>query len=183
MERFSERLKLRLINTNDLESIHRLHSLPETDRFNTLGIPKTLEETKKIVHAWIDENQRSPIQQYTFAVELKTDQTLIGLFGFKTTLNQYKRAEVWFKTDVAFWGNGYTTEALNVILDFGFNDLRLHRIHAGCAVDNVASIRVLEKVGMLREGRGRQILPLKTGWSDNFEYSILESDKRISLSD
>jgi RimJ/RimL family protein N-acetyltransferase len=64
------------------------------------------------------------------------------------------------------------------MIDFGFDELNLHRLQAGCAVENVRSIKVLEKVGMIREGRGRQILPLKSGWSDNFEYSILETDKR-----
>ncbi|MBL4706967.1 MAG: GNAT family N-acetyltransferase [Flavobacteriales bacterium] len=178
LQLFSDRLSLRLIQENDLEVIHQLHSIPETDRFNALGIPKDLDETKKIILPWIMENKQEEIRNYTFAVELNNDQSFIGLFGFKTSRNQYQRGEVWFKTDVAFWGKGYTTEALNLVLDFGFNELKLHRIQAGCAVDNIASVKVLEKVGMIREGRGRQILPLKTGWSDNFEYSILESDKR-----
>jgi hypothetical protein len=56
----------------------------------------------------------------------------------------------------------------------------LHRIKAGCAVENIASIKVLEKVGMIREGRGRQLLPLKSSWSDNFQYAILETDSRSS---
>jgi ribosomal-protein-alanine N-acetyltransferase len=51
-------------------------------------------------------------------------------------------------------------------------------MEAGCAVDNKGSFTVLEKAGMVREGRLRQVLPLKSGWSDNFEYSILESDDR-----
>jgi RimJ/RimL family protein N-acetyltransferase len=79
----------------------------------------------------------------------------------------------------AYWGKGFGTESLNTILDFGFKELNLHRIEAGCAVDNIASIKVLEKVGMIREGRKRQVLPLKSGWSDNFEYAIVETDKRI----
>ncbi len=53
-------------------------------------------------------------------------------------------------------------------------------MQAGCAVDNIGSIKVLEKVGMIKEGRGRQLLSLKNGWSDNFEYSILETDVRIN---
>lgn len=57
--------------------------------------------------------------------------------------------------------------------------LKLHRIEAGCAVGNIASIKVLEKAGMIREGRLRQVLPLKSGWSDNFQYSILETDKSL----
>jgi ribosomal-protein-alanine N-acetyltransferase len=46
MELFSERLKLRLIHFSDLETIHALYSLPETDEFNTLGIPADLEDKK-----------------------------------------------------------------------------------------------------------------------------------------
>jgi RimJ/RimL family protein N-acetyltransferase len=61
-------------------------------------------------------------------------------------------------------------------MNFGFKTLKLHRIEAGCAVDNIGSIKVLEKAGMTKEGRRREILPLKSGWSDNFEYAIVETD-------
>ncbi|MEL6484029.1 MAG: GNAT family protein, partial [Bacteroidota bacterium] len=64
----------------------------------------------------------------------------------------------------------------NAALKFGIEKLKLHRIEAGCAVENVGSIKVLEKSGMALEGRRREILPLKSGWSDNFSYAILESD-------
>lgn len=65
------------------------------------------------------------------------------------------------------------------MIRFGFDNLNLHRIEAGCAVNNIGSIKVLEKAGMVREGKVRQVLPLKTSWSDNFLYSILETDKRF----
>lgn len=77
-----------------------------------------------------------------------------------------------------YWNKGFGTETLHEILNFGFEKLQLHRIEAGCAVDNIASIKVLEKVGMNREGRKRQVLPLKSGWSDNYEYAILSTDLR-----
>ena len=64
------------------------------------------------------------------------------------------------------------------MVHYAFTELNLHRIQAGCAVANAASIKVLEKVGFTKEGRRRQILPLSSGWSDNFEYAILETDKR-----
>jgi ribosomal-protein-alanine N-acetyltransferase len=54
--------------------------------------------------------------------------------------------------------------------------LKLHRIEAGCAVGNFASIRVLEKVGMTNEGRKREILPIRGKWIDNYFYSILENE-------
>lgn len=162
----------------DLNSIHQLHSLPETNEFNTLGIPKNIDESKTIIEPWIAENKLSNIQQYTFAIETKTDKKFIGLFGLKLGNEKFKRGEVWYKIHTDYWKNGYATEALKAVINFGFEDLKLHRIEAGCAVKNIGSIKVLEKVGMIREGRRRQILPLDSGWSDNFEYSILETDER-----
>ena len=174
---FSERLKLRLIEMSDLISIHILHSLAETDEFNTLGIPENIDETKSVIESWILAHEQPEIQKFTFVIE-DLDGKFIGLFGLKLWGKKHRRAEVWYKLHLNHWGKGYGTEALNRILDFGFDDLKLHRIQAGCAVENIGSIKVLEKAGMIREGRGRQVLPLKSGWSDNFEYSILETDER-----
>ena len=178
IEILTERLKLRLIELSDLNSIHKLHSLPETDQFNALGIPKNIEETKTIILPWIAENKLSKIKNYTFAIETKSDEKFIGLFGLKLGNEKYKRGEVWYKIHSNYWNKGYATESLKAAINFGFENLKLHRIEAGCAVENIGSIKVLEKVGMIREGRGRQILPLTSGWSDNFEYSILETDER-----
>lgn len=174
----SKRLKLRLIELSDLDAIHELHSLPETDEFNTLGIPENMEQTKTIVESWILAHEQEEILSYTFAIETINSNEFIGLFGLKLWPKKNRRGEVWYKLHSDYWGKGYATEALNLVLDFGFDRLNLHRIQAGCAVENIGSIKVLEKAGMIKEGRGRQILPLKSGWSDNFEYSILETDER-----
>lgn len=174
----TERINLRLIEWSDLDAIHKLHSLPETDEFNALGLPEDIEETKSIIKLWIEENKLSRIKNYTFAIENNLDKGFIGLFGLKIGNEKYKRGEVWYKIHATFWRKGYATEALKAVINFGFETLNLHRIEAGCAVDNIGSMKVLEKAGMIREGRRRQVLPLKTGWSDNFEYSILETDER-----
>lgn len=172
----TERIKLRLIEFSDLNAIHKLHSLPETDEFNTLGIPENEEATKRVITPWIQNNKLIEIKSYTFAIENKQNNQFMGLFGLKLGSAKYKRGEVWFKIHPTHWKKGFATEALKAIIDFGFEALKLHRIEAGCAVNNSGSIKVLEKVGMIREGRGRQVLPLKSGWSDNFEYAILETD-------
>ena len=177
-EIITTRTKLRLIKLSDLNVIHKLHSLPETDEYNTLGIPKNIEDTKAVIKPWIEENLLSEIKNYTFAIEQKKTGMFIGLFGLKLGSEKYKRAEVWYKIHPSFWNKGYATETLKAIIHFGFNTLKLHRIEAGCAVENIGSIKVLEKSGMIKEGRLRQILPLKSGWSDNFEYSILDTDER-----
>lgn len=124
------------------------------------------------------DNLLTEIINYTFAIDLLPANQFIGLIGLKRSAPKYNSAEVWFKLHPGFWKQGFATESLNKILDVGFDKLKLHRITAGCAVDNTGSINVLEKVGMSREGRGRKILPLKSGWSDNYEYAILETDGR-----
>lgn len=179
----TERTRLRLIGLSDLNSIHALHILPETDAFNTLGIPSNMEETRSVIEPWIAENQSDTCASFTFAIEDRSDNTFIGLFGLKIGAKKYKRAEVWYKIHPDYWNQGIATEVLAQVIDYAFDDLHLHRIQAGCAVENIGSIKVLEKVGMIREGRGRQILPLTSGWSDNFEYSILETDERTNEED
>ncbi|MBC8755094.1 GNAT family N-acetyltransferase [Kordia sp. YSTF-M3] len=178
LEIVTERLTLRLIKSSDLNSVHELHSFPEVDAYNTLGIPTNISETNKIVQGWIADQQQSEIENYIFAIEHTSNGEFIGLFGFKLGNKKYKRAEIWYKIHPKFWKKGFATEAVKAILDFGFETLKLHRIEAGCSVHNIGSIKVLEKVGMIREGRGREVLPLKSGWSDCFEYSILEMDER-----
>jgi RimJ/RimL family protein N-acetyltransferase len=88
----------------------------------------------------------------------------------------FRIAEVWYKLHPAYWRQGFAKEALTTLLQFAFVDLRLHRIEAGCAVENIASISVLEKVGMTREGSKRKVLPIRGSWIDNYTYAILESD-------
>ena len=78
------------------------------------------------------------------------------------------------------WGNGYATEAARVILRIGFDILNAHRVTATVDTENLSSIRVLEKLGMTREGMHRQSFwsPLHENWRDVFLYAILEGDWR-----
>ena len=172
----TERLNLRPISESDIENIHKLHSLAETDKFNTLGIPNNITETKIIVEKWISENNLENNKSYTFAVELNELKEFIGVIGINLGKEKYRNAEVWFKFDYNYWNKGYATESLKKIITFGFENLKLHRIEAGCAIENIGSISVLEKVGMLREAHTRKLLPLKSGWSDNYGYAILSTD-------
>lgn len=172
----TERLIIRPLASFDLDYIHELHSLKETDEFNTLGIPAHIEETKVLVEKWIFENNKVVPTNFSFAVELNTENQIIGLIGINLGKVKYKNAEVWFKFHSEHWNKGYATESLKEILRFGFNELNLHRIEAGCAVGNIGSIKVLEKTGMIREAHTRKLLPLQSGWSDNYGYAILATD-------
>ncbi len=138
----SERLLLRTISNVDIQDIHKLHSLPQVDRFNTLGIPENLVEIEKALALWLKRND------LVFKIELKNNKSFVGLIALKTGNPKFKKAEVWYKLYPDFWNKGYATEALEIILNYGFKELGLHRIEAGCAVDNFGSIKVLEKAGI-----------------------------------
>ncbi len=174
----SDRLSIRFIEMSDLDAIHALHSLPETDKFNTLGIPESIQETKSIIEVWCAGNKEVASKHLVCAIEQTEGKKFIGLIALRIGSEKFRNGEVWYKLHSDYWGKGYGTEALKTILNFGFDQVKLHRIEAGCAIDNIGSIKILEKVGMTREGRKRQVLPLKSGWSDNFEYAILETDDR-----
>jgi RimJ/RimL family protein N-acetyltransferase len=172
----TNRLFFREISTDDLNNIHILLSLPETDEFNTLGIPNSIQETEKIISDWLIGQNARPQTSFIFCLDLVTTNQFIGLIALNPGRPNYKTAEVWFKIHLNHWNKGYTTEALTKLIEFGFKELGLHRIEAGCAVENIASIKVLEKVGMTREGMKRKKLPIRGEWKDNYFYAILDED-------
>lgn len=73
-------------------------------------------------------------------------------------------------------GRGLMTDALNVLVRFGFDTLKLHRIEAACIPDNARSIRVLEKAGFQREGLLRSYLRINGSWQDHYLYARIVDD-------
>ena len=172
----TNRLVLTEISPQDLEIIHRLHSLPEVDEFNTLGIPNNLDETRNIVQKDMDDQHKSPRSRFCWKIILKRTDDFIGLAGMFPSNDRFKIAEFYYKFFPEFWGNGFATETAKRIIQFGFEELKLHRIEAGVATQNFASIRVLEKAGMTNEGIRRKILPIRGEWKDNYHFAILEDE-------
>jgi ribosomal-protein-alanine N-acetyltransferase len=172
----TDRLNIRELTFADIVNVHELLSLPETDEFNTLGIPETIQTTEKILKEWLIPQKQHSRNSYVFNIDKNDDNSFVGLIALNLGKANYQTAEVWFKVHKDFWRKGYATEALTKLLDFGFNNLKLHRIEAGCAVENIASSKVLEKVGMIREGMKRRKLPIRGQWKDNYFYGILEED-------
>lgn len=177
MQLTTQRLSLRSIEYSDLANMHQLHSLKETDEFNTLGIPQDIEETETILNNWITSQD-----SYIFSVKETVSNEFTGLIALILGKLLFRNAEVWYKTLPQYWGKGYTSEALNEILAFGFSKLKLHRIEAGCAIKNYRSINVLGKAGMKLEGTKRQVLPVRGEWVDSNSYAILDTEFETRLS-
>jgi RimJ/RimL family protein N-acetyltransferase len=176
----STRLLLTEITWGDLEDIHTLHSIPEVDEFNTLGIPKDIEETREVIQPIIDEQLLTKRHHFSWKIETLSPVKFIGLAGMVLSASKYSQGEIYYKFLPSFWGKGYATEVSKALINSGFEDFKLHRISAGVATENKKSIKILEKSGMTREGLHRKILPIRGEWVDNYEYAILEDDPRDS---
>ncbi|ESR24930.1 GNAT family N-acetyltransferase [Lutibaculum baratangense] len=113
-----------------------------------------------------------------YAFRLDDDALLGGL-----TLSNVRRG-VTQSCSLGYWagaqhaGRGYMSEAVVAVLPYVFEHLRLHRIEAACLPTNAASIRLLEKVGFVREGYARRYLRINGSWQDHFLFAMLHDDPR-----
>lgn len=170
------RLTLREVSLADLPAIHELLTLPETDQFNTMGIPENMEATAQLVMSWLGEIKNPQRNAYVFSTEITDIRQFIGLFAIYLGKPNLRKGEIWVKIHSNHWNCGYGTEGVKQLLKFAFTELKIHRVEAGCAVGNTASKRVLEKVGMTQEGLFRANLPIRGQWIDNFEFAMLDTD-------
>jgi ribosomal-protein-alanine N-acetyltransferase len=144
----------------------------------TLALPYPYEEHHAV--EWISTHQAS-LERGTdvnFAVTLKTDRTIIGTVSLMSINGQHRRAEIGYWIGPDYWNQGYATEACQAVLDYGFLQLNLHRIQARHFEGNPASGRVIQKLGMQREGISRHAAFRAGKWHDLVNYAILETDPR-----
>ncbi len=178
MEIVTERLLLREITWNDLEEIHKLHSVPEIDEYNTLGVPENLEATRELIRSDVESKKADPQSRYTWRIILVSSGDFIGLAGMTISNDKFRLGDIYYKLLPDYWGEGYATEVAKNLILVGFDKFKLHKVEAGVATENERSIRVLEKAGMIREGLRRKILPIRGEWKDNYHYAIVEDDPR-----
>lgn len=174
----TKRILLRSFLESDWPVIHTLYSQPQTVQYNPGGYPDDETSTKDLVKSWVYQHEVVDPGEYTFLIADNTDGSFIGVISLRLGKKKYSNAEVWYKLEPTKWNKGYATEALRAVLNFGFHTLNLHRIECGCSVKNIASFKVMEKAGMVREGVHRALLPLEDGWHDACIYAILKSEFR-----
>lgn len=146
----TERLILRPFNETDASVVQQLagkFAIADT----TLNIPHPYEDG--VAEAWIATHQSdySARKGAHFAIVLKEDNQMVGAISLMGNLLSH-RAELGYWIAENAWGNGYCTEAAEEILRFGFTAFDLRRVFACHFVRNPASGRVMEKLGMVREG-------------------------------
>ena len=171
-------LLLRVFERDDWQALHACLADPRVARHMPFD-PLTEEETQEVVQVLVDGRTANP-PRYDFALVLRETDALVGSCTLAIRYDELRQAEIYFLLNQVYWGRGYATEAARVILRYGFQDLGLHRVYATCRPANLASRRVLEKLGMRREGHLRQHRWMKGAWHDSLLYAVLEDEWRAA---
>ncbi len=112
-----------------------------------------------------------------FGIFLKDGGKLIGTCGFNSWVTERgNRGEIGYDLHQNYWRQGYMYEALKEILQYGFQEMKLHRIEADVDPHNVASQKLLEKIGFTKEGCLRDVGYWKGQYWTNWIYGILENE-------
>jgi len=172
----THRLTLRELVEHDWQAVLAYQSKPDYLRLQTWE-ERTEQDVQAFIQQFITWQQEQPRTKFQFAITLSAKpQQLIGICGIRKETVDSQEADVGYEIDPSFWGHGYATETARKLLAFGFDELQLHRIWAWTLLDNVASSRVLEKLGMQREGQLRQNRWIKGRWRDSVIYGILRDE-------
>jgi sulfate adenylyltransferase large subunit len=171
----TERLILRDFVEDDWRAVHEYDTDPEVVRYMPWG-PNTEQQTKEFIAGAIRQQEEMPRRQYELAVVLRDTNRLIGACGLRLSRPDHHGGDIGYSFNRQFWGQGYATEAARAIIRFGFEQCGLHRIFATCDAQNVASGRVLEKLGMRREGHFLQDKWERQQWRDSLLFAILADE-------
>lgn len=132
----------------------------------------TLEGQMEVIKKHTDMKNQD--QFYSFGIYLVVTGELIGIIQL-TGIERGPQQSCWigYYLDQNYNGNGYTTEAIDIMVSFAFNQLDLHRIEAGVMPHNLGSIRVLEKAGFQKEGIARKNVKINGHWQDHQILAII----------
>jgi RimJ/RimL family protein N-acetyltransferase len=170
----TERLKLRPFEVSDAKDVQRLagnRAIADT----TLNIPHPYEDG--MAEEWIETHQPKfeAGKLCNFAVTLRSTGELIGAIGLAIR-QRFGHAELGYWIGKPYWNKGYCTEAGRAVLEYGFTVLGLHRIYASYLTRNPSSGRIMEKLGMKREGLLRQHVQKWGKFEDLVMYGILKNE-------
>jgi ribosomal-protein-alanine N-acetyltransferase len=172
----SPRLRYRELALDDYDAVHAYASDPEVVRYLGWG-PNTEQDTRDFLERAVAGASAEPREKHELAVVTADDGRLVGSVGlYLAPADEQAMLGYCYHPDA--WGRGLATEAAETMLDFGFGVLLLHRIWAGCDPDNVGSVRVLEKIGMTREGRLREATKIRGEFRDTLVYGLLAREWR-----
>lgn len=171
----TKRLILRPFTLADAEATQRLagdRAIADT----TVNIPHPY--ANGMAEAWIGTHRKSyeKGEAAYFAILRREGEELIGAVSLSSVNSRHGHAELGYWIGRPYWNRGYCTEAAAAMLQYGFSELNLYRIFATHFVRNPASGQVMQKIGMIQEGRLRGHVKKWDNHEDLVFYGILRQD-------
>jgi RimJ/RimL family protein N-acetyltransferase len=171
----SSRLLLRRFTDSDLLPFLAYRNDPAVAQYQTWEAYSE-REAADFIREQKEAEPCSPGQWFQCAIELKETGAIIGDCAIKVAEQDARQAEIGFTLSRAYQGQGYASEAVSRLLDYLFVDLRLHRVVAITDCENEASVALLERLGMRREGHFIENVWFKGRWGDEYLYAILRRE-------
>jgi RimJ/RimL family protein N-acetyltransferase len=171
------RLVLRDFREDDWAAVHRYAADLDVVRYMPWG-PNSEKETRAFIERALEAQAEKPRTKFEFAITIGSTGELVGGCGIRVASKRDRSADMGYCLRKDTWGSGYATEAAAFVLAFGFDVLNGHRVFATCDTENLASARVLEKLGMRREAHFREDTRIRGRWRDSYLYAVLEQEWR-----
>lgn len=169
------RLLLRRFTEDDLPDVLAFLAHPSVAR----ATPE-IEATEGGVSKYIAmQNSYEPFELdrcFDLAIEQQIDGRVIGLLTL--VRREHQLGEIGYALGIDFRSRGYATEAAEGLMAYAFSVLGLHRIQAETSSDNLDSYKVMERLGMQREGRLREAIWQDGQWFDKLYYGLLQEEWR-----
>jgi [ribosomal protein S5]-alanine N-acetyltransferase len=170
-----EQVLLRELRASDAASLFALLTTEEVSRFISPP-PTTVEGFERFI-AWT-LRQRLAGTYVCFAVTLRGFDTAIGIFQIRELQPGFGTAEWGFAIGSSFWGTGVFQDGAELVLDFAFDTIGVHRLEARAAVLNGRGNGALQKIGAVQECMLRKSFQRNGQYLDQVLYAILDSDRR-----
>lgn len=171
----TDRLRVRRFDLADLDAFVTIRNDPEVARYQSWhALDHTAART--FIHEMSRAEPALPGEWFQFAIALRTTNELIGDCAVLVKADDPRQAEIGFTLARHAQGKGLATEAITALLNYLFQERQLHRVVAICDVRNSGSFRLLERLGMRREGYTVQGYWNKGSWTDEYQYAILRDE-------
>lgn len=167
----TDRLFLRRVVNEDVNEIFALRSDKETMKYIPRPLVKTMEDALAHI-AMIDEKIENN-EGINWAITLKNDPKMIGLIGHYKIKPEHFRAEIGYMLLPEYHGKGIITEAIQETVKYGFEIMQLHSVEAIIDPENLASEKVLQKSGFVKEAHLKENEYYEGRFLDSVIYSIL----------
>jgi len=176
----TDRLLLRTFEPDDLEDTFAYQSRPDVTRYLLSEARDRAGSVESVRKMMTETDLVKDGDSLAFAVVL--DGTVIGQVDLVLLSAEHRQGEVGYIFHPDHHGRGLATEATEALLRLGFDEFDLYRIVATCNVANAASARLMERLGMRREGHFLGCRRVKGVFRDEYVYAIRQEEWRATRS-